>query len=68
MIFRVYNLFDRLNAKNVYSRTGSASSTIVQEAEKHTLQNDFLDYNTAILNPTFYQSPRMVKIGLEFIY
>ena len=68
MVFRVYNLFDRLNAKNVYSRTGSASSTIVQEAEKHTLQNDFLDYNTAILNPTFYQSPRMVKIGLEFIY
>ena len=68
LIFRVYNLFDQLNARKVYSRTGSPSSTIVQEAEKHLLQNDFIDYDTAILNPTYYESPRMVKIGLEFVY
>ena len=68
LTFRVYNLLDRLNAENVYSSTGSPSSTIVQESEKHLLQRDFIDYDTAILNPTYYQSPRMVKIGLEFIY
>ncbi len=68
LIFRVYNLFDRLNAQNVYPTTGSPSSTIVQESEKDLLQTDFFDYDTAIMNPTYYQRPRLLKIGLEFTY
>jgi outer membrane receptor for ferrienterochelin and colicin len=66
LTFRIYNLLDRLNAENVYSSTGSPSSTIVQEAERYLLQSDFIDYDTAILVPTYYQHPRMVKMGLEF--
>jgi outer membrane cobalamin receptor len=68
LTFRIYNLLDRLNAENVYSSTGSPSSTIVQEAERYLLQSDFIDYDTAILVPTYYQHPRMVKMGLEFTW
>ena len=62
----VYNLFDRLNERRVYSSSGSAFSRVDDEAQKIHLRSDFFDYETAIQDPTMFYPPREIKIGLEY--
>lgn len=59
---QVKNLFDRLNAVNVYTDTGDPATslipTYVPEQPIHTLE-DFLT------RPDYYTAPRQVTIGLK---
>jgi len=61
----VYNLFDRLNERDVYSDTGRATYSTeplyVGGARPRGL-NTLEDY---YVRPNFYSAPRRVLIGLE---
>jgi len=62
---RVYNLFDRLNERHVYSDTGRATYSTeplyfggVRPRGLNTLQDYYI-------RPNFYSEPRLVQLGLE---
>lgn len=58
---RVYNLFDRMNERNVYTDTGRAGYTL-------NPYTDIRGVNTAeeyLNRPDFYGEPRRVQLGVE---
>ncbi|MCK6622051.1 MAG: TonB-dependent receptor [Calditrichaceae bacterium] len=60
----IYNLFDRLNEVNVYGSSGRAGYDYNTK-----FAGDIVGLNTIddyINNPTFYSSPREVRVGLSF--
>ncbi len=65
LFLKVYNLFDRLNERDVFSDTGRATYSTeplyVGEARPRGL-NTLADY---YIRPNFYSTPRRVLIGLE---
>jgi len=60
----VYNLLDRLNEEFVNSNTGRAYTAIIQETDLLGHQSDFNDYEDRIQNPSAYEPPRLIKLGL----
>ena len=64
----IYNLFDRLNPVWVYGSTGRPYTTIIQESDRANHRSDFNTYEDRIHNPSAYSAPRMVKLGLGFIF
>ncbi len=64
----VYNLFDRLNPVWVYGSTGRPYTTIVQPSDLANHRSDFNDYYDRIKNPSAYSAPRLVKLGIGFIF
>ena len=64
--YAVYNLFDRLNENWVDSTTGRAYTSIVRESDLAGHRSDFNDYYDVIRDPSMYQAPRFIKVGLEF--
>jgi len=63
--FKIYNLFDTLNEPYVYNDTGRATYTLYPSTDhgnefgRHYLK----DYLT---RPTYYSSPRSVRVGVSF--
>ncbi len=64
----IYNLLDGLNETWVYSSTGRANTIIPDEAAQNAHRKDFNDYFDQFKNPSQYESPRYVKIGLGLIF
>ncbi len=64
---KVFNLFDRANAKDVFADTGSASSTLeltrAQEAPRGV--NSIEQFFT---RPDFYGPPRQIVVGLSYSF
>ncbi len=63
-----FNLLDKLNDVRVNNQTGRAYTAIVRESELMSHHSDFNDYDDRIHNPEMYAPPRLVKIGLEFMF
>jgi len=64
--FRVFNLFDRLNEKEVFADTGRAGYTLaplymggLRPRGLNTLEQYFI-------RPDFYSEPRRIQFGIEF--
>lgn len=64
----VYNLLDNLGEVSVYSNTGRAYTTIIRESDRADHHSDFNTYEDRVQNPAMYSAPRLVKLGLQFIF
>lgn len=60
----VYNLFDRLNEAWVNAETGRAYTAIIRETDLAAHHSDFNDFIDIVHNPSMYEAPRLVKLGL----
>lgn len=60
----IYNLLDRLNEQWVNNNTGRAYTAIIQETDLLGHQSDFNDYEDRIKDPSAFEPPRLVKLGL----
>jgi len=62
---RVFNLFDRLNEKNVFTDTGRAGYTLAPLYVGGLRPRGLNTLDQYFIRPDFYSSPRRVQIGLE---
>ena len=69
---KIYNLFDTLNERSVYSSTGRASYTLESnegpaiETDKMAQKYDGVKTTSDVYNnPSFYLPPREVRLGLS---
>ena len=63
---KVFNLFDRLNQKTVYTSTGNADEPYRTETERVLLsQNPNLTFHEINLRPNFFSEPRRIIIGFK---
>jgi outer membrane receptor protein involved in Fe transport len=72
MNFRVtllaFNLLDRLNDITVDSQTGTSYTAIIEDVDVTSHRSDFNDYIDVIHDPSMYDSPRLVKLGMEIFF
>jgi len=66
LFLRVYNLLDRLNERDVYSDTGSASYSTQPLYFGGEPPRGINTINQYYVRPDFYYEPRQIQIGLEF--
>jgi outer membrane receptor protein involved in Fe transport len=64
----VYNLFDRLNENSVDATTGRANQVIYRQEQLDSYRSDFSTIYDRDGNPSAFSSPRLVKMGIEFIF
>ncbi len=64
----VFNILDRLNETWVYGSTGRANTIIPDEAAQSAHRKDFNDYFDQFRNPSQYEAPRYIKVGLGVIF
>lgn len=64
----VYNLFDTLNENVVNSNTGRTNQYIIRDIDQIKFGSDFTTYLESITNPSFWSSPREVKLGFGIIF
>ncbi len=62
----VYNLFDRLNANTVNSETGRPYTAIIEESDVNLHHNELIPFEDTYQDPSMYNAPRQVKLGLVF--
>jgi hypothetical protein len=66
VFIKVFNLFDRLNQKAVYSSTGNADEPYRTETERELLlQNPNLTLSEINLRPNYLSEPRRIIIGIK---
>lgn len=68
LTINVYNLFDNLNESWVNSETGRAYTSIVRESDLTSHHSDFNTFSDTYQNPSMYQAPREVKLGLKLLF
>ena len=66
LFVRVFNLFDRLNEKDVYSDTGRANYSITAAKTGTIFGVNTLD--EYLIRPDFYSSPRQIITGISFYF
>ena len=71
LFFKVDNIFDHLNAENVFAASGKADEnarlpeiTLVMEGEIES--EGVISFQEADLRPDFFSAPRKVQVGFEF--
>lgn len=63
---KIFNIFDRLNQKTVYSSTGNAYEPYRTEAERELLlQNPNLTLDQINLRPNYFSEPRKIILGIK---
>ena len=63
---KIFNIFDRLNQKTVYSSTGNAYEPYRTEAERELLlQNPNLTLDQINLRPNYFSEPRKILLGIK---
>jgi len=62
--YSIYNLLDRLNDNWVDGTTGRAYTSIIREDDISGHRSNFNEYKDVIQNPSMYDQPRMIKVGL----
>ena len=62
--FIVYNLLDRYNEYGVSSETGRAYTSVVNETELLSHRSNFNTYDDRYKDPSMFQAPRQIKVGL----
>ena len=62
--FIIYNLLDRYNEYGVSSETGRAYTAVVNETELLSHRSNFNTYDDRYKDPSMFQTPRQVKVGL----
>jgi len=60
----VYNLFDQLNENWVDATTGRAYTSIVRDSDLSAHHSNFNEYSDRIHNPSMFNAPRRIKLGL----
>ena len=68
LTLNVYNLFDSLNEAWVNSETGRAYTAIVRESDITSHHSNFNAFNDTYQDPSMFQAPREIKLGLRLIY
>jgi outer membrane receptor protein involved in Fe transport len=68
LTLNVYNLFDTLNESWVNSQTGRAYTAIVRESDITSHHSDFNTFDDTYQNPSMYQAPREIKLGLRVMF
>ncbi len=63
-----YNLLDRLNEVDVDANTGRAYQAIIQETDLMGHRSVYHDYEEQVLIPSRFSTPRMIKVGLGFVF
>jgi len=61
-----YNILDRLNEVFVNSTTGRAYTGIVRPVDLLTYRSSFSTYYDVLQNPSMFDLPRSLKVGIEF--
>lgn len=64
----IYNLFDRLNEVAVNGTTGRANQVIIRPTDVAKYKSNFSTLEDAINNPANYSNPRLIKLGIEFVF
>jgi outer membrane receptor protein involved in Fe transport len=64
----IYNLLDRLNETGVNATTGRANQQIIRETDLAGYKSNFSTIYDLINNPGNYANPRLVKLGIEFVF
>jgi len=64
LLMSVYNLFDQLNDNWVDSTTGRAYTSIVRESDVSSHRSDFNTYADTYQDPSLFNRPRLIKLGL----
>jgi len=64
----VYNLFDTLNEAWVNNQTGRAYTSIVRESDLSSHHSDFNSFEDRFQNPSMYEPPREIKLGLRILF
>jgi len=59
------NIFDRLNASWVDSRTGQPYNSIIQDNDIAGHFSDFNEFEDTIHDPSMYEAPRYVKFSMD---
>ena len=62
--FIIYNLLDRYNEYGVSSETGRAYTSVVNETELLSHRSNFNTYDDRYKDPSMFQAPRQIKLGL----
>ena len=66
VFIKVFNLFDRLNQKAVYTSTGNAYEPYRTETERgFLLQNPNLTLSEINLRPNYFSEPRKIILGIK---
>lgn len=65
LFLRVYNLFDRLNEKNVYEDTGRATYSLASLSTGGLRPQGINSYEDYIRRPDYYDAPRELQLGFE---
>jgi outer membrane receptor protein involved in Fe transport len=60
----VYNLFDQLNESWVDATTGRAYTSIIRDSDLSAHHSNFNEYTDRIHNPSMFNAPRLIKLGL----
>jgi outer membrane receptor protein involved in Fe transport len=60
----IYNLFDQLTDSWVDATTGRAYTSIVRESDLSSHHSNFNDFTDTYHDPSMFNPPRMVKLGL----
>ncbi len=68
LTLNVYNLFDTLNEAWVNNQTGRAYNAIVRESDLTSHHSDFNTFADTYQNPSMYQAPREIKLGLRLLF
>ncbi len=64
----VYNLLDFLNDNRVNDQTGKSYTAIIRESEELNHRSDFNTYIDRVQDPSMFDPPRLVKLGLEVAF
>jgi len=68
LTLNIYNLFDSLNEAWVNSETGRAYTAIVRESDLTSHHSNFNTFNDTYRDPSMFQTPREIKLGLRLIF
>jgi len=64
----IYNLLDRLNETRVNSTTGRANQAVVREINVESYRSNFSTIYDLYKDPSQFTDPRLIKLGLEFVF
>jgi outer membrane receptor protein involved in Fe transport len=68
LMLNIYNVFDTLNESWVNNQTGRAYTAIVRESDLTSHHSDFNTFADTYQNPSMYQAPREIKLGLRVMF
>ena len=63
---RIFNLFDRLNERDVFAETGRAGYSLIPFWQSYLPPRGINELSDYFIRPDFYGAPREIQVGLTF--